>query len=72
MYIVQSVLMSRHEFTQEEAREWVKKHGYKAHKVDVTQDYYRYRQVDPDSLPFTARVRTISLGKIGKLIVAYM
>ena len=72
MYVVQSVLMSRDEFTQEQAREWVKKHGYKASKVDITQDYYRYRQVDPDSLPFTARYRTIDLGKIGKLVVVYM
>ena len=72
MYIVQSVLLSRHEFTQEQAQEWVRKHGYKASKVDVTQDYYRYRQADPDTLPFTARFRTIDMGKIGKLIVAYM
>jgi len=72
MYVVQSVLLSRDEFTQEEAQKWVRDHGYKAHKVDVTQKYYRYRQTDPESLPFTARIRTIDLGKIGKLIVAYM
>jgi len=72
MYVVQSVLLSRHEFTQEEAQKWVKDHGYKAHKVDVTHDYYRYRQVDPETLPFTGRYRTIDLGKIGKLVVVYM
>ena len=72
MYVVQSVLLSRDEFTQEQARDWIKKHGYKAQKVDVTQDYYRYRQVDPDTLPFTGRYRTIDLGKIGKLVVVYM
>ncbi len=72
MYVVQSVLLSRDEFTQEQARDWIKKHGYKAQKVDVTQDYYRYRQADPDTLPFTGRYRTIDLGKVGKLVVVYM
>lgn len=72
MYIVQSVLLSREHFTRDEAIDWVRKNNYHARKIDITPDYFRFRQVSPEALPFTARYRTIDLGKIGKLVVVYM
>lgn len=69
-YIVQSVLLRRHKMTRREADRWIKEHGYTLTAPDVTQDFYRYRQVDPARL-HSFRLRTIKLGDIGDLIVAY-
>lgn len=69
-YIVQSVLLKREKFGKGEAFDWVRKHGYKAEKVDVTPHYYRFRQMDSASL-HGFRFREIPLGKDGYLTVAY-
>ena len=69
-YLVQSVLLKRNKFTKDEAFRWVKLHGYKHHKVDMTHDYYRFRQIDPELLHLYY-FRTIPLGDVGELIVAY-
>jgi len=46
---VQSLLLSKKKFKSlSEARKWVRSHGFEAHKVDETDNYYRFRQYDPD------------------------
>lgn len=69
-YVVQSVTLRREKFGKGEAFKWVRDHGYKADKVDVTPHYYRFRQVDPARL-HGGRFRSISLGHDGHLIVFY-
>lgn len=69
-YVVQSVVLSRSKLTRHEADRWVKEHGYKLSAPDITHHFYRYRQVSPDRLHHF-RFRTIDLGDIGHLIVAY-
>jgi len=69
-YVVQSVVLNRDKLTRHEADRWVKEHGYKLTAPDITQTFYRYRQVNPERLHHF-RFRTIALGDIGHLIVAY-
>lgn len=69
-HIVQSILLKREKFSKAEAFKWVREHGYKADKVDVTHDYYRFRQVEP-SILHLLRPKTISLGDVGQMIVGY-
>lgn len=44
---VQSVLMSKDIFSRKEAVKWVKEHDYKA-EIDETENYYRFRQQEPE------------------------
>lgn len=69
-YVVQSVVLKRSKMTRREADRWVKEHGYKLAAPDITQEFMRYRQMDPARL-HAFRFRTIDLGDIGHLIVAY-
>lgn len=69
-YITQSVTIKRNKMSRYEADRWIKEHGYKLTKPDVTQHYYRYRQVEPERL-HGFRFRTIELGDIGHLIISY-
>ena len=69
-YIVQSVILNRHALSRREADEGIHKHGDTLTAPDITHEFYRYRQVNPERLHHF-RFRTIDLGHIGKLIVAY-
>jgi hypothetical protein len=69
-YIVQSVTLKRDKMSKREADAWIRKHGYKMSSPDVTPHFYRYRQVNPERL-HGFRFRTIDLGGMGHLIVAY-
>jgi 8-oxo-dGTP pyrophosphatase MutT (NUDIX family) len=44
---VQTLIFSKSKFSPSDARDWAKKHGYKATKVDVQRNTVRLRQVDP-------------------------
>ena len=44
---IQSVLVSKNYADLQTAIAWCKKHGFKADKVDVTEDYFRFRQFSP-------------------------
>ena len=71
-YVVQSVLLSRDKFKSiADAREWLTAHGYTYTLPDVTPSYFRFRQRDPARLRMTHRLRTVELGDVGNLIVAY-
>ena len=69
-YTVQSVLLKRDKFSKGEAFKWVRDHGYKASKVDVTPQYFRFRQV-PVSDAIGVRYRAIPLGNDGYLNMLY-
>lgn len=65
---VQSVLIPRSKFSLEQARAWIKDHGYHQTKVDVTDAYYRFRQADPGSF---SQLRTKEIGRGIKLIIGF-
>ena len=48
---VQSVIFNKSKWTPKKAEEWLKKHNYKTSfygkKVDITANFYRYRQTAP-------------------------
>lgn len=44
---VQSVVFDKDYWDLEEAREWLKEHGYKAGEPDETKNTYRFRQFEP-------------------------
>lgn len=69
-YVVQSVQLRRDAMSKGEAFDWIRKHGYKAEKVDITPHFYRFRQHDPHRF-HGGRFRQIMLGKIGELTVVY-
>lgn len=69
-YIVQSVILKKEHFTQREAEQWIRKNNYKLTKPDITQHYYRFRQMDPNVL-HNYRFREVPLGKDGYLVMAY-
>jgi hypothetical protein len=44
---IQSVLFVKTAWTKERAVAWLKRHGHRYGKVHVTENYLRYRQLDP-------------------------
>ena len=71
---IQSILIPKSAFTLKEARVWIKEHDYKltfyVKKVDITVNYYRFRQLKP-SLK-RDKIRTISLPNGIKKVVYYI
>lgn len=45
---VQSLRFCRDVFTERQAKQWAKQHGYKYGKIDPTKRQYRIRQDEPD------------------------
>ena len=74
MPVIQSVLLSKDAFkTAAAANKWIEDHKYSRRMgVDVTSEYYRYRQRDPDPLVKAGyRIRSVPLKDTGYLLVAY-
>ena len=69
-HLIQSVQLRRDKFSKGEAFAWVRSHGYKANKVDITPHFYRFRQVDPERLR-GGRFRTIDFGDVGHGTLVY-
>ncbi len=48
---IQSVIFNKDKWTTAKAERWLKEHGYKTSfygkKVDITTNFYRYRQIAP-------------------------
>ena len=65
---VQSVLFPIDTFTKTQAKKWLKDHGYKYSKVDETEYYYRFRQMEPND---TYRYRTYRLPNGVRFVLAY-
>lgn len=53
---IQSILFDKDKWTVDRAKEWLKDHGYKYGKVDTTDKYHRFRQLDPKQ--FDGNIRT--------------
>lgn len=47
---IQSVIFSVMKFNVQDSTEWLKNHGFKYNKVDLTDNYIRYRQENPEKL----------------------
>jgi hypothetical protein len=70
-YVVQNVSLRRSKFSKGEAMAWVRDHNYRPIKeVHVTPNFFQFRLVDPDRIR-GARFRTVDLGDVGHLILAY-
>ena len=67
---VQTVLLRRSKFTEQEAKKWIKEHGYHLTMPDVTAHYFRFRQHKPFP-SLMGRERMIPLGDVGYLGVYY-
>jgi len=63
---IQTLLFARHVFTLRGAMLWARKHGFRASKVDSTENYYRLRQQDPGRF---SDFRTIELADGVRAIV---
>lgn len=63
---VQSILFRKDEYSVSEAKAWLKSHGYSFHKMDETEEYYRFRQAPPGQF---RRLRTETFGKGIKAIL---
>jgi len=60
---VQTIMLARESFTQGQAVQWAVNHGFRATKLDVTDNYYRLRQADPSTFdPSTFRTITLRTG----------
>jgi hypothetical protein len=46
---VQSVIIDKRLYSFAQAINYINLHGYKLKKVDETANFYRFRQLDPDS-----------------------
>jgi hypothetical protein len=55
---VQSVLVPTDRFTARQAVKWVRDHGFRAAKIDTTDNYHRFRQFPPSKCH---NYRTITL-----------
>lgn len=55
---VQSILFMKSDWTLKDCKKWLKEHKFSKSKVDETDDYYRFRQKNPD-LFFEDSFRTI-------------
>lgn len=44
---LQSIIFKKSIYTEDKARKWLVKHKYKSKKVDITENYYRFRQRIP-------------------------
>jgi hypothetical protein len=45
--MIQSILFPKDEFTLLESYDWLRKNGYKNNKVDITENFFRFRQMNP-------------------------
>lgn len=71
MSIIQSVAFYRSEMPLKEAKDFLRRHGFKHEKLDLTPNLFRFRQVDPEPLERKGfRFRTQSFPG-GFFVIAY-
>lgn len=71
-YVVQNVSLRRDKYTKGEAIDWIRKHGYKPIKdVHVSPHFFMFRLVNPERLA-GARFRSVDLGDVGRMVIAYL
>jgi hypothetical protein len=68
-YVIHSILFERNKYwTKTKALNWLKKHGYSPIKVDITENHFRFRLVDPELLySLKAKFRTKMIDPIKKI-----
>jgi hypothetical protein len=66
--VIQSIMFKKQYWTLKRAKAWLKEHGYDRTGVDETDNYYRFRQVDPDEFNKKS-FRTIELKPSVKAVV---
>jgi hypothetical protein len=59
--IVQSILFHRSLYTLNQAREWLICHRFKSNNLDITTNYFRFRQREPSSR-YRYRIKQIAPG----------
>lgn len=57
---VQTLIFSKNRFTRAQAVKWARDHGFKASKVDETEQSFRLRQAEPSAFQ-AGTFRTIEL-----------
>jgi len=73
-YKIASIYLPKRDYTLENAKSFLKHHGYKINKVDDENNYFKFRQLTPQTLRKYGYVdyKTKQLGKSGiLLIIAY-
>jgi hypothetical protein len=65
---VQSILFDRDYFSLQQAKIWLKRHGYKYGKVHTTKRFYRFRQFEPNDKKYH---RTIKFKEGIKAIIEF-
>ena len=58
---VQSVLIPRKKFSLLSAKEWLMSNNYKLKKIDITENFFRFRQYSP-SRSTAFRMKTLPNG----------
>lgn len=71
--LVQSVIIKKEAYPDiDDARAWVRSHGYKVSKVDDTPNAYRFRQLDPSIMRTGKYIdRMVPMGDVGYLNMLY-
>lgn len=46
--MLQTILIPKKYFTENQAMNWLYRNGFTAKKIDITQNYYRFRQSPPN------------------------
>lgn len=67
-HVVQSLVFPRKSYSPSDARDWAKKHGYSAAKVDVQTNTIRMRQVPPSAVDARS-YRTLHQGNV-QIVIA--
>jgi DNA adenine methylase len=72
-YKVQSVLFLKSKWTESTATDWLLENSYKIKKVDITEKYLRFRQINPDYLKRLGYTHFVNkmIGRGINLIIAY-
>lgn len=70
MSVVQSVLFNKHINTIKQCLQWLQDHNMKHYKVDETENYYRWRQVNPKKNDAYS-IKTIDEKRQIKFVIAY-
>lgn len=65
---IQSILINKKYFSFAQACDWIKKHHFNLIKVDITHNFYRFRQTTPTRYKY---FRTISLAEGIEAVVGF-
>ena len=66
--MTQSIMFKKRYWKIKRAKKWLREHGYEGLIVDETDNYYRFRQIDPDHFK-SSSFRTISFTPSIKAVI---